>query len=633
MAELLLKMRQSGMIVWATPLYHFGMNVRLRKIIERTLPLYLPYMVKRDNHITHPPRFDDLPSKAVLISNCGFPERSNFDALVKTFEKICGTSLSATVLCPGGELLGVNALQGKYDWYLKAAHDAGREMIEAGQISAKTAALLETPLIPIETFVGMANASWGVPGATPPTLEEALYGDRSPAASNKDNREWHLLPTPEGKGTLQDMISGMAASFQPEAAGNLQAVIQFDVTGVEPGQYFLLIDNGQCRAFKGKHPAAKITIHTPSEVWMGICRGEIGGAEAMMQGKYHADGDLKLLIDMDRLFKNQGRMEDGLAVKGANTAQGMTITGVLREMAAIFNRRPVVGLKAVYQFQITSGMETGFYHLQIADGRCTFHEGPAPNPSITIITPEDIWLGIARGEIDGTTALMEGRYRFEGDMDLLIKMNTLFSGDAGEKAITPLAPGGPLKIPGMQWLTIAFLPWIYFWVFSASHSLSSLVVPLAVSLAIFLYRLKFMELSFMDIGGPSFFGLMVLLYFTVPDVLFKYGPVLGNLALALIWASSLTTDTPLTASYSKYQFPAGFNENALFIKINSIITVFWVLIYITMTIIILIVPVSQATLYRVLWIIGSYILLIPAFVFTNRFPDWYISHSASRKRM
>ncbi len=363
MAELLLKMRCSDMIVWATPLYLFGMNVRLRRIIERTVPLYLPYMVKRGGRITHPPRFDDLPSKAVLISNCGFPERSNFDALVATFKKIHGTSLSAAILCPGGELLGVEALQGQFEWYLKAAYDAGREMIETGQVSAKTTTLLEAPLAPVEAFVSMANANWGVEGATPPTLDEAIYGYHTPATNGKDKGEWHLLPPPTDGGTLQDMIAGMAASFQPEAAGDLQAVFQFDVTGQEPGQYFLQIDKGRCQAFEGKHPAAKITIHTPYEVWVAIAREEISGKDALMQGKYYVDGDINLFIDMDRLFKTERRISESLAAQpDSRTGQGfVNIIEVLKGMAAVFNRRPTTGLDAVYQFQITGGTEAGSF--------------------------------------------------------------------------------------------------------------------------------------------------------------------------------------------------------------------------------------------------------------------------------
>ena len=100
-------------------------------------------------------------------------------------------------------------------------------------------------------------------------------------------------------------------------------------------------------------------------------------------------------------------------------------------MAVDFNPGHAKGLKAVYQFCITDGEESRFYHLRIADGTCTFHEGRASDPSITIITPEDVWLGIVRGEIDGTAAFMQGRCRFEGSLDLLMRMKTLFSGDTG----------------------------------------------------------------------------------------------------------------------------------------------------------------------------------------------------------
>jgi NAD(P)-dependent dehydrogenase (short-subunit alcohol dehydrogenase family)/putative sterol carrier protein len=109
----------------------------------------------------------------------------------------------------------------------------------------------------------------------------------------------------------------------------------------------------------------------------------------------------------------------------------LDIATVLKFTAAAFNPDHAKGLKAVYQFRITDGDEPSFYHLRIADGTCTYHEGRASDPSITIITPEDVWLGIARGEIDGTAAFMQGRCRFEGSLDLLMRIKTLFSGDTG----------------------------------------------------------------------------------------------------------------------------------------------------------------------------------------------------------
>lgn len=122
------------------------------------------------------------------------------------------------------------------------------------------------------------------------------------------------------------------------------------------------------------------------------------------------------------------RVEDLLEGRNPTLPIPSDIVAVLKMMAAAFNPSHAKGLKAVYQFCITDGDESRLYHLRIADGTCTFHEGRASDPSITIITPEDVWLGIVRGEIDGTAALTQGWYRFEGSMDLLLKIKTLFPG-------------------------------------------------------------------------------------------------------------------------------------------------------------------------------------------------------------
>ena len=77
------------------------------------------------------------------------------------------------------------------------------------------------------------------------------------------------------------------------------------------------------------------------------------------------------------------------------------------------------------QFDI-SGEGGGKMVLSIADGRCTFREGEANSPRLTIRSPGEVWLKIAQGEINPAKALMDGLYRVEGDMSLLLKMGELF---------------------------------------------------------------------------------------------------------------------------------------------------------------------------------------------------------------
>ncbi len=95
-------------------------------------------------------------------------------------------------------------------------------------------------------------------------------------------------------------------------------------------------------------------------------------------------------------------------------------------MPLAFNAGAADGLKAVYQFEI-HGEEEFTGHLRITDGACTYHEGLADKPNLVIKTPADVWLKISRGELNGQQAFMDGRYKVEGDMNLLIKMNRLFS--------------------------------------------------------------------------------------------------------------------------------------------------------------------------------------------------------------
>ena len=83
-------------------------------------------------------------------------------------------------------------------------------------------------------------------------------------------------------------------------------------------------------------------------------------------------------------------------------------------------------MSAVYQFEV-HGDETFVSHLKIGAGTCVHHEGPAEKPNLIIKTPADVWLKISRGELSGQQAFMDGRYKVEGDMNLLLKMNRLFS--------------------------------------------------------------------------------------------------------------------------------------------------------------------------------------------------------------
>ncbi len=94
-----------------------------------------------------------------------------------------------------------------------------------------------------------------------------------------------------------------------------------------------------------------------------------------------------------------------------------------------FNPQAAPGLEADIQFNL-SGEGGGDIVLSIAGGQCTVREGKVSAPALAILSPGDIWLKMARGEINRLKALMDGLFKVEGDMNLLMKMGELFKPQA-----------------------------------------------------------------------------------------------------------------------------------------------------------------------------------------------------------
>ncbi len=130
------------------------------------------------------------------------------------------------------------------------------------------------------------------------------------------------------------------------------------------------------------------------------------------------------------MIEQQKSRKQSLAAEGVKGKNPPAAAGSCREMLAMmplaFDKTAAEGLSAGIQFEV-EGDETLIAHLRISGGGCTFHEGPADKPNLIIKTPADVWLKISRGELSGPQAFLDGRYKVEGDMNLLLKMNRLFS--------------------------------------------------------------------------------------------------------------------------------------------------------------------------------------------------------------
>jgi multimeric flavodoxin WrbA/putative sterol carrier protein len=298
MEAVLQKYVEADVIIYATPLYHFGMTAQLKRLIERTLPIVKPYMVKMGNQYMHPSRYEKHGQKHILISNCGFPEIHHFDNLVAHMNTITG-GLAETILCTGGEMLGLKEAGNLSGNYLESVEQAGLEFASGGSISEGTRMELKKSFIELTAFVNMANSSWNVPGDTAPTLEE-VHGIAE--AQNPGNiLSASALPENQGGKTMAALMNGMLKNFDGETAKEMRMTLEMDFTDIGESYYFVIKD-GTCALREGHAEKPTTTIMAPSTVWNDISAGRKNGATAMMQGLYSVKGDFGFMMKFSKVF-------------------------------------------------------------------------------------------------------------------------------------------------------------------------------------------------------------------------------------------------------------------------------------------------------------------------------------------
>ena len=168
---------EADIVVYASPLYHYGVNAEMKAFIERTLPSLLPYFEREGERTVHPLR-SRLPA-VVLISVAGFPDDSVFDALSfwakKTFGR--GTGLLAEIYRPAAEAM-------VHSWKLKdildATEQAGQEIVEQRHVTQETMARIQQPLHNPAIVAATSNLRWQTLIDERLTMAEATKQDRAP---------------------------------------------------------------------------------------------------------------------------------------------------------------------------------------------------------------------------------------------------------------------------------------------------------------------------------------------------------------------------------------------------------------------------------------------------------------------
>lgn len=158
------RLNEADIWVLATPLYVDGMSGPMKNLLDRIIPGAQPFFELRDDHIRHPGRGEGKQRKMVIVSNCGFWELDNFDALVVHARAICKNTnmeFAGALLRPHGPALRPMSEQGApVQDVLTAATEAGRQLVRDGKISPDTLSTVSRELMPRDTYIQNINQNF-----------------------------------------------------------------------------------------------------------------------------------------------------------------------------------------------------------------------------------------------------------------------------------------------------------------------------------------------------------------------------------------------------------------------------------------------------------------------------------------
>lgn len=283
MASIIQKEIEADLIIWSFPLYYFNVPGLLKNMIDRQLPMNLPFMSTREDGYgsgSHDSRYDLKNTKHVLISTCGFySAEGNYDSVRSMFDHFLGKGNYSTIFCGQGELFRVKELSERTNQYLDIVKRAGKEY-GAGHISEATENALHTLLYSREVFEQMADASWGIDKKT-------------------------------GEKEAEDLVftKQMAALYNPAAYDGKDKVLEMRYTDLSTSYQILLGEKGSKVLTDGSLIPTTI-IETPYTLWQAISRGEIRGDKALGDGLYSVTGDFSLMLNWGKFFGSESVQEE-----------------------------------------------------------------------------------------------------------------------------------------------------------------------------------------------------------------------------------------------------------------------------------------------------------------------------------
>ncbi|MBP2643784.1 MAG: NADPH-dependent reductase [Firmicutes bacterium] len=157
MQEILALSQGADVRVLATPLYFDTFSSLLKVFIDRLIVTASPFWSKdKEGECRHQTK-EKVP-KLMVISNCGYPERTHFQVLshwLKRHARNLNTEILGEIYASQGALLSLESeeVRPAISSFLRAVETAGKEVASSMRLTEKTEKLLEQPFITNEVYI------------------------------------------------------------------------------------------------------------------------------------------------------------------------------------------------------------------------------------------------------------------------------------------------------------------------------------------------------------------------------------------------------------------------------------------------------------------------------------------------
>jgi len=106
----------------------------------------------------------------------------------------------------------------------------------------------------------------------------------------------------KGFETAAAVFEAMPAAFKPEAAGGVNVVFQYIISGANGGDWSCAVNDGRCTVMAGRHEKPTCTLKMADGDFLDMMNGKLKPMQAYTSGKLKLEGDIMKSQLIEKLF-------------------------------------------------------------------------------------------------------------------------------------------------------------------------------------------------------------------------------------------------------------------------------------------------------------------------------------------